>query len=185
MKVATRINGVAVDQMMETIEAVKANPQLAEFRFRARNRWVDGTHNRSSIQGFTGAGAEDTSRTEPFQYDNDEPPVLLGSNRGPNPPEYALHALAGCVTTTFVAFASAQGVKIDSIETEVEGDLDLQGFLALSDVRRGFREIRLSFKIRSTAPREVIEDLLKTAQRQSPTFDVIANPTPIRVELAA
>ena len=185
MKVATRVNGVAVDQLMETVEAVKANPQLAQFRFRARNRWIDGTHNRSSIQGFTAGGAEDESRTEAFQFDNDEPPILFGENRGVNPPEIVLHALAGCVTTTFVAFASAQGVKIDSIETEIEGDIDLHGFLALSDVRRGYREIRMKFRVESPAPREVIEDLLALAQRQSPTFDIVSNPTPIRVDLAA
>jgi len=185
MKVATRMNGIAVDQLIETIEAVKANPQLAEFRFRARNRWKTGTHNRTLIQGFYGAGAEDTSRTVPFQYDNDEPPILLGENRGVNPPEFVLHAVAGCVTTTFVAFASAQGVRIDSIETEIEGDIDLHGFLALSDVRRGYREIRMKFRVESPAPREVIEDLLALAQRQSPTFDIVSNPTPIRVDLAA
>lgn len=185
MKVATRINGVAVDQLIETIEAVKANPQLAQFRFRARNRWMDGTHNRTSIQGFTAGGAEDASRTEPFQFDNDEPPILLGENRGANPVEFIFHALAGCMTTTFVAYASASGVKIESIETELEGDIDVRGFLGITDeVRRGYREIRVNCRVKSDAPREKIEELFKLAQRRSPVIDVVTNPTPVRFTLA-
>ncbi len=185
MKVAGKINGVAVDQLMETIEAIRAKPELGRFRFRARNRWLDGTHNRTSIQGFYGAGAEDTSRREPFEYDNDEPPVLLGENRGANPVEYVLHALAGCLTTTFLAYASAQGVKIDALETEFEGDLDVRAFLGITDeVRRGYQEIRVTFRVRSDAPREKIAELVKLTRMRSPVFDIVSNPTPVRVELA-
>ena len=185
MKVATRMNGVAVDQLMETIEAVKANPQLARFHFRARNRWRDGTHNRTSIQGFTAGGTEDVSRPGPFQFDNDEPPVLLGENRGANPVEFIFHALAGCMTTTFVAYASANGVKIDSIETELEGDIDLRAFLGITDdVRRGYREIRVNCRVTSAAPRETIEELFKLAQARSPVIDIVTNPTPVRFTLA-
>lgn len=185
MKVATRINGVAVDQLLETIEAVKANPRLAQFQFRARNRWLDGTHNRTSIQSFTAGGAEDASRAEPFQFDNDEPPMLLGENRGENPVEFIFHALAGCMTTTFVAYASANGVKIESIETELEGDIDVRAFLGITDeVRRGYREIRVNVRVKSDAPREKIEELFKLAQRRSPVIDIVTNPTPVRFTLA-
>lgn len=185
MKVAIRMNGVAVDQLMETIEAIRAKPELGRFEFRARNRWLDGTHNRTSVRGFYGAGAEDASRKEAFEFDNDEPPVLLGENRGANPVEFVLHALAGCLTTTFIAYASAQGVRIESMETEFEGDLDVRGFLGITDeVRRGYREIRVTFRVKSDAPREKIEELVKLARRRSPVFDIVSNPTPVRVTLA-
>jgi hypothetical protein len=123
MKVASLLNGVDVDHLMEIIEAVRSTPELAKFRFHARNRWIEGTHNRTSIQGFYGVGMEDTSRTKPVQVNNDGPPVLLGENRGADPVEFIFHALAGSMTTTFVANAAAQGVKIDSIETELERDV--------------------------------------------------------------
>jgi uncharacterized OsmC-like protein len=185
VKVAIRMNGVAVDQLMETIEAIRAKPELGRFEFRARNRWLDGTHNRTSVRGFYGAGAEDASRKEAFEFDNDEPPVLLGENRGANPVEFVLHALAGCLTTTFIAYASAQGVRIESMETEFEGDLDVRGFLGITDeVRRGYREIRVTFRVKSDAPREKIEELVKLARRRSPVFDIVSNPTPVRVTLA-
>lgn len=186
MKVETKVNGVAVDQLVQTIEAIQAKPELGRFQFRSRNRWIDGTQNRSWIDGFYGAGTEDTSRTEPFTYDNDEPPVLLGENRGANPVEYVLHALAGCLTTTFIAYASAQGVKIDSLETSFEGDLDVRAFLGITDeVRRGYEEIRVTFTIASEAPREKIEELVKLAQKRSPVFDIVSNPVPVKVTLAA
>jgi uncharacterized OsmC-like protein len=185
MKVASLLNGVDVDHLMEIIEAVRSTPELAKFRFHARNRWIEGTHNRTSIQGFYGVGMEDTSRTKPVQVNNDGPPVLLGENRGADPVEFIFHALAGSMTTTFVANAAAQGVKIDSIETELEGDLDLRAFLGITDgVRPGYREIRVTFRVTSDAPRKKIEELLELARQRSPVYDVISNPTPIRVTLA-
>ena len=114
----TLINGVPVDRLVETIEAIDAQPSLGESHFRATNRWINGALNRSTIQGFYAAGEEDTTRTEPFVFDNDEPPVLLGENRGANPVEYVLHGLAGCITTTFVYYAAAQGVELEAVESE-------------------------------------------------------------------
>jgi len=185
VNVVTQLNGVAVDHLRETIEAVRATPELAIFQFRARNRWIEGTHNRTSIQGFYGVEMEDTSRTKAFRFDNDEPPVLFGENRGANPLAFLFHALAGCLTTTFVANASSQGLKIDAIETEFEGDLDLRAFLGITDeVRRGYREIRVTFRVKSDAPREKIEALVEWACQRSPVYDVLSNPTPIRVSLA-
>ena len=178
-------NGVAVDALAETIDAVRATPSLGEAHFRLRNRWVDGALNRSTIQGFYAAGNEDTSRVQPFVYDNDEPPVLLGENRGANPVEYLLHGLAGCVTTTFVYYAAANGVKIDALESTLEGDIDLRGLLGVSPVTPGFQNIRVELKVTSDAPAEKLHELVLLAQRRSPVFNSVARPVPVSVSLAA
>jgi uncharacterized OsmC-like protein len=185
MKVATTVNGVAVDKLMETIELLKARPELAEFKFRTRNRWVDGTYNRAENPSFYGAGAEDTGRRSPHVHEIDEPPVLLGEDRGANPVEYLLAGLSGCVTTTFIAYAAAQGVKIDELTTELEGDLDVRGFLGITgSVRPGYQEIRVKFHVKSDAPREKIQELIRLAERRSPVSDSVRKGVPIQFTLA-
>lgn len=184
MKVETKVNGVAVDKLMETMDLLRAQPALAAFKFRTQNTWVDGTLNRAENPPFYGAGAEDTGRTEPHRHEIDEPPVLLGEDRGANPVEYLLTGLSGCVTTTFIAYAAAQGVKIDELRTELEGDLDVRGFLGLSgQVRPGFQEIRVTFHVKSDAPREKIEELVKLAERRSPVSDSVRKGVPVRFDV--
>ena len=184
MKIETKVNGVAVDQLMETIDLLKAQPELGEFKFRTNNRWIDGTMNRAENPAFYGAGAEDTGRMNPHVHDIDEPPVLLGEDRGANPVEYLLAGLSGCVTTTFIAYASAQGVKIDELRTELEGDIDVRGFLGVSgEVRPGYRQIRVKFHVKSDAPREKIEELIKLAERRSPVSDSVRAGVPIEFSL--
>lgn len=178
------LNGVNVTKLVETMEAIKESPAIAKFQFRSTNRWVDGGHNRSTIKGFYGALQEDTSRDKPFIFDNDEPPVLLGENRGANPVEYILHAAAGCVTTTFVYYAAAEGIEVESIETTVEGDLDIRGLLGLSkDVPPEYQEIRFTFKVKADAPTEKIDELLRLAQMRSPSYNSVAKPVPMKWEL--
>ncbi len=174
------VNGVDVGRMGETVEAVRRTPSLATFRFRATNQWIDGGHNRSTIKGFYGAGQEDTTRTKPFELNADEPPVLLGKDQGANPVEYVLHALAACLTTSLVYHAAARGIHIESIESKLEGDLDLQGFLGLSDqVRCGYQQIRASFTVKSDAPAKDLEELTKF----SPVFDIVSNPVPVSIRI--
>jgi uncharacterized OsmC-like protein len=176
------INGLDTKQMMDTASALSANPTLAQFEFRARNQWVSGGENRSTIKEFFGAGAEDTSRSEPFVFTNGEPPVLLGHNEGANPVEFLLHALAGCVTTTTVLHAAARGVHIDSLTTRLVGDIDLQGLLALADVPAGYRQIRIEMDIRSSnATDEELDDLLNFAREHSPVCNTVCRPVPVTV----
>jgi uncharacterized OsmC-like protein len=178
-------NGVNVDQLIATINAIKENPDLARFQFRATNKWVSGGHSRTSIQSFYGAGGEDTSRSQPFLLEGDEPPVLLGSNAGPNAVEAVLHALASCLAVGFVYNAAAQGIRVDGLEFDLEGDIDLHGFLGLSDqIRPGYRDIRLSYRVKSDAPREKLEALCDYVQRTSPVVDIIRNPVPVSITLA-
>lgn len=174
------VNGVNVDQLFETIGAIKNTPSLAKFKFRARNEWLDGGHNQSTIKDFYGAGREDNSRREAFVFDADEPAVLLGEDHGANPVEYVLHALAACLTTSLVYHAAARGIKVDEVESELEGDIDIQGFLGLSEkIRKGYQNIRVHFKIKSDAPAEKLTELCQF----SPVFDIVSNPVPVSVRV--
>ncbi len=174
------INGVDVGRIGETVEAVRRTPSVATFQFRAANQWIDGSHNRSTIKSFYGVGQEDTLRTIPFVLDTDKPPVLLGKNLAPAPVEFVLHALAACLTTSLVFHAAARGILIESIESKLEGDLDLQGFLGLSDqVRCGYKQIRVNFTIKSDASAEQLEALTKF----SPVYDIVSNPVPVSIAI--
>jgi uncharacterized OsmC-like protein len=176
------VNGVDLDRLVGTIEVIKRAPGIAAFRFRATNRWIQGGHNRSTVQGFYGAGQEDTSREDPFVLDNDEPDVLLGTDQGANPVEHVLHALAGCLTTSMVYHAAARGIRLDEVESRLEGDLDLHGFLGMSeDVRNGYQAVRVAFRVKADATDEQIAELGRLAQARSPVFDIVSNPVPVSV----
>ena len=178
------VNGIDVTKLFETLELVNSNKELAKFKFRNRNKWISGGHNRSTIQGFYGACQEDTSREKPFIHDNDEPPVLLGENKGANPVEYLLHALAGCITTTFVVNAAAKGIRVNSMETSFEGDLNLLGFLGLPGrTKVGYEEIKVTVHVDSDATVEQLNELVEMAERRSPVANTIKNPTPIKIKL--
>lgn len=180
----TQINGVNVDQLVETVTAIQQNPSLASFQFRAHNEWIHGGHSRTSIQGFYGAGLEDTSRSRPFILEGDEPPLLLGGNAGPNAVEAVLHALASCLAVGFIYNAAAQGITVESMSIDLEGDLDLRAFLGLSEeVRPGYGDMRISYRVKSDASREKIEELCAYVQKTSPVLDIIRNPVPVTVAL--
>jgi uncharacterized OsmC-like protein len=178
------VNGVDVDKLAETIHNVRQQPELAEFHFRATQEWIEGAHARTTIDNFYGAG-QDTRHAQSYTLDVDEPAMLLGTDQAPNPTEALLHALASCLGTTFVYHAAARGVTIDGLRVELEGDLDLRGFLGISDdVRRGFQDIRVTFDVDADAPPETIEELCQMAQRYSPVFDSVTNPVSVMVSLA-
>lgn len=181
---STQLNGVNVDQLVATINAIQQNPHLARFQFRAHNEWAGGGQSRTSIQSFYGAGQEDNSRTRPFILVGDEPPVLLGNNNGPNAVEAVLHALASCLAVGFIYNAAAQGIRVEGLSFDLEGDLDLHAFLGLSKSSRpGYENIRLTYQVKSDAPREKILELCDYVQSTSPVLDIIRNPVPVSVEL--
>ena len=185
IQTATQLNGVNVDQLVATVNAVQEDPSIARFQFRARNEWIDGGHSRTTIQSFYGANQEDTSRSRPFVLDGDEPPMLLGNNAGPNAVEAVLHALASCLAVGFIYNAAAQGINVESLSFDLEGDLDLRAFLGLSEeVRPGFENIRLTYQVKSDAPRAKIEELCDYVQKTSPVLDIIRKPVPVTVTLA-
>jgi uncharacterized OsmC-like protein len=183
---STLVNGVNVEQLVATVNAIKQNPDLARFQFRAHNEWIDGGHSQTSIQGFYGAGQEDTSRGKPFILDGDEPPVLLSNNSAPNAVEAVLHALASCLAVGFIYNAAAQGINVKGLSFDLEGDLDLHAFLGLSEeVRPGYEGIRLTYQVQSDAPHEKIVELCNYVQKTSPVLDIIRNPVPVTVSLKA
>lgn len=176
-------NGLDTKQMAETIDAIRGDSSLARFQFRARNRWISGGTNRSRIQDFYGAGREDDSRSEPFVFTNGEPPVLLGNNEGCNPVEYLLHALAGCVTTTLILHATARGIKIDELSTELEGDMDLRGLLGLDEsVSPAYEQIRIKLDVKADCPEDQLADLIEYTQKHSPVCNTVCHPVPVRIE---
>lgn len=183
MQVTNIVNGVDVERLFGTIEHISAEPALARFQFRARNRWIDGGHNRTTIKEFYGAGREDTSRTEPFVLDAGEPPVLLGENEAPNAPEYLLHALAACLTGTIVYHAAARGIALEGLECTIEGDVDLHGFLGLDEsVRPGYEGIRVAFKASGDFDDEQLAELASLTS-YSPVRDIVSNPVPVAIDV--
>lgn len=179
-------NGVDVPTLFATIDAVEAQPQLAEFQFRATNEWVGGTHNRTTIRGFYGAGQEDQSRVEPFVYDADHPTVLVGTGHAPTPVEFLLHAIAGCLTAGIANIAAARGVTLHRVSSTVEGDVNVLGILGLDgNVRNGYRQIRVHFDIDADATPETVAAIVEQSRRRSAVYDVLTNGTDVVVDVAA
>jgi len=176
-------NGLDMEALVGTVEAVRQDPSLGNFEFRATNQWINGGENRSRIKEFYGAGSEDESRTEAFEFTNGEPPVLLGNNEGANPVEFLLHALAGCVTTTTVLHAAARGIHIESLSTELVGKIDVQGLLALDDsVPVGYEQIQIKMDIKADCSDEELDELLAFAKDHSPVCNTICRPVPVTVQ---
>ncbi len=174
------INGVNVSMIEDTVNAIKGNPELAKFKFHINNKWINGGHNRSTVKDFYGAN-KNIPHNKPFTLEADEPPVLAGEDLGANPVEHLLNALAACLTSTMVYHAAIRGIKLDEIESELEGDIDLRGFLGLSnEVRKGYENIRVNFKVKTDA--ENVERL-KALSKLSPVFDVTSHGTNVTVQI--
>ena len=175
-------NGVDTSVLFAMLDAIKQQPDLARFQFRASNVWLGGAHNRSTIRQFYGAGQDDTTRTADFSIDAGEPAVLLGKDTGPNPAEALLHALAACLTTSLVYVAAARGVRLTRVESTLEGDMNVRGALGLSDdYRNGFDRIRVNFNIEGDAPAEKLQELIDRAQTRSAVFDLVSHGVPVTV----
>jgi uncharacterized OsmC-like protein len=178
-------NGVDVAALFATLDAVKGQPEIAQFQFRARNEWISGTHNRSTIQGFYGAGQEDVSRAEPFTFDADHPAVLVGGGNGVTAVESLLHAIAACLTSGVGNIAAARGITLHRVSSTVEGDIDLLGILGLSDeVRNGYRQLRVHFEIEGDASAEKLAALVEQSRRRSAVYDVLVNGTDVVVDVS-
>lgn len=177
-KQTNSINGVDLDVLMETVGAIQKDPGLGIARFRASNTWVDGNHNRSEVTGFYGARQE-IAHAQAFMMEADEPPILAGHDTAPNPVEHLLHALASCLTTSMVAHAAVRGIAIEELESELEGDIDLNGFLGLDgNVPKGYTEIRAKFRVKAD-PADM--DSIKALADFSPVFNTITNSANVEV----
>jgi len=178
-------NGVDTPTLLATINAVGAQPELAKFQFRARNKWIKGTHSRTIMADFSGAGGEHGHVAE-TSADGDHPAVLCGADQAPTPAEWVLHALATCITAGIANIAAARGVTLTRVESKVTGDVDLRGILGLSDtVRNGYQHIGISFEIEGDAPPEKLREIVEQSRARSAVFDVITNGVPVSVEAKA
>jgi uncharacterized OsmC-like protein len=176
-------NGVNTPVLLATINAVRETPALGKFQFRASNRWVSGTCSESRVESFSGAGGEHNHQSE-FRYSADHPAVLVGQDRGPTPIEFLLHGLAACITAGIGNIAAARGVTLTSVESHVEGDIDLSGILGLSaTVRNGYERIRVSFTIAGDAPPEKLREIVEQSRARSAVFDVLTNGVPVDVNI--
>lgn len=176
-------NGVNTPDLLATINAVRDTPALAKFRFRASNRWINGTYSESRVESFSGAGGEHTHQTQ-FQYGADHPAVLVGEDRGPTPIEFLLHGLASCITAGIGNIAAVRGVTLTSVESRVEGDIDLRGILGLSDqVRKGYERINISFDIAGDGPQEKLREIVEQACARSAVLDVLTNGVPVDISI--
>lgn len=182
MPVASKLmNGVDASRMHETIQAVASTPKLGKFTFRVANKWIDGAENRTETRDFN-AGGKETKHFSDFTLVADEHDVLLGKDIGANPVEHLLHALASCVTTSMVYHASARGIAIDKVESELDGDIDLQGFLGLDEkVRKGYQQIRFKFRIKADITDKQLQELVALGPQFSPVFDTLTKGTPVSV----
>lgn len=176
------INGVDVDDLFTTIDTIKAKPTMAKFKFRLQNQWQGGSLNHSTVGGFYGAGQE-LSRTKSFLLKADEPTILLGKDAAANPVEHLLHALAACLTTSMVYHAAARGIQLEEVESAFDGDIDLHGFLGLDqNVRKGYREIRVNFKVKADVPDEQLQEIVALGTESSPVFDSLTKGVPVSVK---
>ena len=172
------VNGIDLDTLLETVGAIKADPELGIARFRASNTWLEGNRNRTTVTGFYGAKQE-IKHAQNFAMDADEPPILAGRDTAPNPVEHLLHALASCLTTSLVAHAAVRGIAIDEVESELEGDIDLNGFLGLDpSVPKGYTAIRAKFRIEAE-PDDMEE--IESLAMFSPVFNTITQGANVTV----
>jgi uncharacterized OsmC-like protein len=173
-------NGVDVDQVMDVIGAIEADPDFAKFQFRASNQWIDGALNRSRIKEYFAGNAEDRTRTEAFTLDSDEPPMMASQDSAPNAVEYVLHALAGCLTTSLIYHAAVRGIEIEAVESSYTGDIDVRGLLGLADdVRKGYNKVTVNMRVKSEAS---AEDLTELAL-YSPVHDMLSRSVPVEFTL--
>jgi len=174
------VNGIDMDTLHSTIEAIQNDPDLGKCRFHIHNKWLEGNHNRTTVSGFYGA-KEERRHKQPFQLDCDEPALLAGEDQGANPVEHLLNSLAGCLTTSMVAHAAVRGIHIEELESQVEGDIDLRGFLGLAeDVPKGYTSIRVKFKVKADVANM---ERLKRLALYSPTFNTLVHGVKVDVSV--
>jgi uncharacterized OsmC-like protein len=181
---SARRNGVDTAMLFATLDAVKAQPEIAKFQFRASNSWVNGTHNRSTLSGFYGA-LQEMEHKHVTTVDADHPAVLVGDDNAPSPVEYLLHAIAACLTAGVANVAAARGIELTKVTSTVQGDIDLLGILGLSDgsVRNGYEQIKVSFHIDGDADEETLRRIVEQSRKRSAVYDVLTNGTPVHVDV--
>lgn len=177
-------NGVNVEALLGAREAMTQMREAAQFKWRARNEWVNGTHSRTTIHDFFGAGAEQ-SHVKAFTYDADHPEIFAAADNGVTPVEFVLHALASCLTAGVAAVAQNRGVQLRSVSSTLEGDMDLAGILGIDrETRNGFSQIRVTFAVDADATPGEVEAIVEQSTRRSAVYDILTNQVEVVVEVA-
>jgi uncharacterized OsmC-like protein len=177
-------NGVNVQALLEARDVLAGAPEAAQFTWKATSKWTNGVHSKTTIQNFFGLGEERSHKSEAV-FDADHPEVFAAPDNGITPIEYLLVGLAGCLTAGVASVAQNRGIQLHSVESTVEGNHDIRGILgADSDVRNGFNDIKVTFKIDADASQQEIEALVAQSQKRSAVFDALTNPTEVSVEVA-
>ena len=175
-------NGVNVQALLDAREALKQAPEAARFTWRATCKWLNGTHSRTSVNGFHGLGQEQKHKTE-FTFEADHPEVFASEDNGATPVELVLAGLASCLTAGVAAVAQNRGIQLRSVEAKLEGTMDIRGILGVdSDVRNGYEDITVTFNIDADASQQEIEALVAQSQKRSAVFDIVTNPTNVTVQ---
>ena len=180
---STTDNGVNVQALLEAREVLAGAPDAAQFTWRASSKWENGVHSTTSIQNFFGLGTEQSHNTEAV-FDADHPEIFAATDSGITPIEYLLVGLASCLTAGVASVAQNRGIQLHSVESTVEGNHDIRGILGVdSDVRNGFNDVKVTFKIDADASQQEIEALVAQSQKRSAVFDALTNPTEVTVEV--
>jgi len=176
-------NGVNVEALLGARTALAEAPAAAQFQWRAACEWQNGTHSRSTVEGFFGLGEEQSHRTS-HSFDADHPEIFASQDNGITPVEYVLVALASCLTAGVAAVAQNREIQLRGVSATIEGEMDVRGILGVdSDVRNGFGDIKVSYKIDADASPDEIKALVAQSQKRSAVYDIITNPTNVRVEV--
>lgn len=177
-------NGVNTQALLDARDALSASPAGAQFTWRATCQWLNGTHSRSTVQGFYGLGAEQQHKTE-FTFEADHPELFASEDHGATPVELVLSGLASCLIAGVASIAQLRGIQLRSVTAKLEGDMDILGVLgADTDTRNGFNNIKVTFDIDADATPDEIRALVAQSQKRSAVYDIITNPTHVTVEVA-
>lgn len=180
-QVTTARNGVNVEALLAAREALTDAPEGARFKWRATSEWVNGTHSRSTVEGFYGLGGEQKHRQK-FQFDSDHPEVFASEDKGATPVEIVLVGLAGCLGAGIASVAQNRNIQLRSVKATLEAGMDLQGILGIDEnVRNGFDGIKVHYEIDADATQDEIAALVAQSQKRSAVFDIITNPTDVTV----
>jgi uncharacterized OsmC-like protein len=183
MAMATADNGVNVQALLDARDALKGSPEATQFTWRASCKWVNGTHSQATVKGFFGLGEEQSHKTE-TSFEADHPEIFASEDNGITPIEYVLVGLASCLTAGIASVAQNRGVQLRSVESRVEGKMDIQGILGMdSDVRNGYSDIKVTFDIDADASKQDIEAIVAQSQKRSAVYDAITNPVNVTVEV--
>ena len=176
-------NGVNVEALFGAQAALKQAPEAAQFKWRASVKWLNGTHSQSTIETFYGLGSEQKHRKS-YSFEADHPEIFASEDLGATPIEYVLVGLASCLTAGVAAVAQNRGIQLRSVEAKLEGTMDIQGILGIdSDVRNGYDDIKVTFKIDADASKKEIEAIVAQSQKRSAVYDIVTNPTSVQVEV--